>query len=61
MGGPGAGPPYALPGGALRPSGRVAISNQRLVRLEGEEVSFTWKDYAQVREPALLHTSWVTS
>lgn len=26
---------------------RVAISNQRLVRLEGEEVTFTWKDYAQ--------------
>jgi len=43
----GAGPPYALSSGALRPSGRVAISNQRLVRLEGEEVSFTWKDYAQ--------------
>jgi hypothetical protein len=26
---------------------RVAISNQRLVRLEGEEVTFTWKDYAR--------------
>src|SRR5215203_469228 len=26
---------------------RVALSNQRLVRLEGEEVTFTWKDYAQ--------------
>jgi hypothetical protein len=26
---------------------RVAVSNQRLVRLAGEEVTFTWKDYAQ--------------
>jgi hypothetical protein len=26
---------------------RVAISNQCLVRLEGEEVTFTWKDYAR--------------
>jgi hypothetical protein len=26
---------------------RVAISNQRLVHLEGEEVIFTWKDYAR--------------
>src|SRR4051794_36115080 len=26
---------------------RVAISNQRLVRLEGEEVTFTWKGYAR--------------
>jgi hypothetical protein len=25
----------------------VAISNPRLVRLEEEEVTFTWKDYAQ--------------
>lgn len=25
---------------------RIAISNSRLVRLEGEEVTFTWKDYA---------------
>ena len=35
---------------------RVAISNQRLVRLEGEEVTFTWKDYAKgqrLREMAL--------
>ena len=25
----------------------MAISNQRLIRLEGEEVTFTWKDYAR--------------
>ena len=25
----------------------VAISNSRLVRLQGDEVTFTWKDYAQ--------------
>jgi hypothetical protein len=25
---------------------RVTTSNSRLVRLEGEEVTFTWKDYA---------------
>jgi hypothetical protein len=35
---------------------RVAISNSRLVCLEGEEVTFTWKDYAdhdQMREMTL--------
>jgi Putative transposase len=25
---------------------RVAITNQRLARIEGDEVTFTWKDYA---------------
>ena len=34
---------------------RVAISNQRLVRLEGEEVTFTWKDYAEFLRRFLLH------
>ncbi len=35
---------------------RVAISNSRLVRLEGDQVTFTWKDYAhnnQVKEMTL--------
>jgi hypothetical protein len=44
-------PPFGSPEQVLaylaRYTHRVAISNQRLVRLEGEEVTFTWKDYAQ--------------
>ena len=35
---------------------RIAITNSRLVRLEGEEVTFTWKDYAdhdRIREMTL--------
>lgn len=43
-------PPFGSPEQVLaylaRYTHRVAISNQRLVRLEGEEVVFTWKDYA---------------
>jgi len=38
---------HLRPGETVRSSERVAISNQRLVRLEGEEVTFTWKDYAR--------------
>ena len=44
-------PPFGSPEQVLaylaRYTHRVAISNQRLVRLEGEEVTFTWKDYAK--------------
>jgi hypothetical protein len=44
-------PPFGSPQQVLaylaRYTHRVAISNPRLVRLEGEEVTFTWKDYAQ--------------
>ncbi len=44
-------PPFGSPEQVLaylaRYTHRVAISNHRLVRLEGEEVTFTWKDYAQ--------------
>jgi len=44
-------PPFGSPEQVLaylaRYTHRVAISNQRLVRLEGEEVTFTWKDYAR--------------
>jgi hypothetical protein len=44
-------PPFGSPERVLaylaRYTHRVAISNQRLVRLEGEEVTFTWKDYAR--------------
>jgi len=44
-------PPFGSPRQVLaylaRYTHRVAISNPRLVRLEGEEVTFTWKDYAQ--------------
>ncbi len=43
-------PPFGSPEQVLaylaRYTHRVAISNSRLVRLEGEEVTFTWKDYA---------------
>lgn len=44
-------PPFGSPEQVLaylaRYTHRVAISNSRLIRLEGETVSFTWKDYAQ--------------
>jgi hypothetical protein len=44
-------PPFGSPKQTLaylaRYTHRVAISNSRLVRLKGEEVTFTWKDYAQ--------------
>jgi hypothetical protein len=44
-------PPFGSPERVLaylaRYTHRVAISNQRLVRLEGEGVTFTWKDYAR--------------
>jgi hypothetical protein len=43
-------PPFGSPEQVLaylaRYTHRVALSNSRLVRLEGEEVTFTWKDYA---------------
>jgi hypothetical protein len=43
-------PPFGSPEQVLaylaRYTHRVAITNSRLVRLEGEEVTFTWKDYA---------------
>ncbi|HTG35434.1 MAG TPA: IS91 family transposase, partial [Thermoanaerobaculia bacterium] len=43
-------PPFGSPEQVLaylaRYTHRVAISNRRLVRLEGEDVVFTWKDYA---------------
>jgi putative transposase/transposase-like zinc-binding protein len=43
-------PPFGSPEQVLaylaRYTYRVAISNSRLVRLEGEEVTFTWRDYA---------------
>lgn len=53
-------PPFGSPRQVLaylaRYTHRVAISNPRLVRLEGEEVTFAWKDYAQgqrIREMTL--------
>jgi hypothetical protein len=53
-------PPFGSPKQVLaylaRYTHRVAISNSRLVSLEGEEVTFTWKDYAQgqrIREMTL--------
>jgi hypothetical protein len=43
-------PPFGGPEQVLaylaRYTHRVAITNQRLVRLEGDQVVFTWKDYA---------------
>lgn len=33
---------------------RVAISNQRLVKLEGDQVYFRWKDYAQGNRPKVM-------
>jgi hypothetical protein len=43
-------PPFGGPEQVLaylaRYTHRVAITNQRLVRLEGDHVVFTWKDYA---------------
>ena len=44
-------PPFGSPEQVLaylaRYTHRIAITNSRLVRLEGEEVTFTWKDYAR--------------
>jgi hypothetical protein len=44
-------PPFGSPEQVLaylaRYTHRVAISNSRLVRLEGEEVTFTWRNYAR--------------
>jgi hypothetical protein len=44
-------PPFGSPEQVLaylaRYTHRVAISNQRLVRLEDARVTFTWKDYAR--------------
>ncbi len=44
-------PPFGSPEQVLaylaRYTHRVAISNQRLIRLDGEGVTFTWKDYAR--------------
>src|SRR5215467_472089 len=43
-------PPFGSPEQLLaylaRYTHRVAITNSRLVRIEGDEVTFTWKDYA---------------
>ena len=43
-------PPFGGPEQVLaylaRYTHRVAITNKRLVRIEGDEVTFTWKDYA---------------
>jgi hypothetical protein len=43
-------PPFGSPEQVLaylaRYTHRVAITNSRLVRIEGEAVTFTWKDYA---------------
>lgn len=53
-------PPFGSPEQVLaylaRYTHRVAISNQRLVSLDSETVTFTWKDYAQghsIREMTL--------
>ena len=53
-------PPFGGPRQVLqylaRYTHRIAITNSRLVRLEGDQVAFTWKDYAvdrAVREMAL--------
>jgi hypothetical protein len=53
-------PPFGGPEQVLQYLGRythrVAISNQRLVRMDGEQVVFTWKDYAdgsRVKEMSL--------
>ncbi|HEX3526329.1 MAG TPA: IS91 family transposase [Thermoanaerobaculia bacterium] len=53
-------PPFGSPGQVLaylaRYTHRIAITNSRLVRLEGKEVTFTWKDYAdhdRIREMTL--------
>jgi hypothetical protein len=43
-------PPFGSPEQVLaylaRYTHRIAITNSRLVRLEDEQVTFTWKDYA---------------
>jgi len=50
-------PPFGSPEQVLaylaRYTHRIAITNSRLVHLEGEEVIFTWKDYDRIREMTL--------
>lgn len=59
-------PPFGSPEQVLaylaRYTHRVALSNSRLVRLEGDQVTFTYKDYAQgarVREMTLLAAEFI--
>lgn len=59
-------PPFGSPEQVLaylaRYTYRVALSNSRLVRLEGDQVTFTYKDYAQgarVREMTLLADEFI--
>ena len=59
-------PPFGSPEQVLaylaRYTHRVALSNSRLVRLEGDQVTFTYKDYAQgsrVREMTLLADEFI--
>ena len=59
-------PPFGSPEQVLaylaRYTHRVALSNSRLVQLEGDQVTFTYKDYAQgarVREMTLLADEFI--
>jgi len=51
-------PPFGGPQQVLkylaRYTHRVAISNQRLISLEGGRVTFRWKNYARASEPATM-------
>lgn len=51
-------PPFGGPGQVLkyraRYTHRVAISNSRLVGMDGETVSFRWKDYADGTAPKVM-------
>jgi Putative transposase/Transposase zinc-binding domain len=51
-------PPFGGPERVLkylaRYTHRVAISNARLIKMEAEQVSFHWKDYAHGNEPKVM-------
>jgi hypothetical protein len=51
-------PPFGGPAQVLkylaRYTHRVAISNRRLLALENDKVTFSWKDYAQGNKPSVM-------
>jgi hypothetical protein len=54
-------PPFGSPKQVLaylaRYTHRVALTNQRLVKITAEEVTFTWKDYADAETPRQMTLS----
>ena len=51
-------PPFAGPESVLRYLGRythrIALSNRRILRVEGDRVAFRWRDYADGKRPKVM-------